>query len=291
MRGVFHVAFVADSDLIQGAVQAMAGLAHDGDAEAVRALLREARARRHRWREERTVRLDEAERHAIEALLGPRSDLGAAPASSPTVVRAAMLADLHLLAGRLAGLRDLSAPQVVLERLRRRIAAVAVALDPSRPLAPEEPSQIGVVERVAGVTIPNLHDWVDALLRASRNPTRPLVGLGREVGVVDLDGSPDHSASSDGWPGIEFTSLGLSGDPSSWMPPRIALPRPLHTGGLVAVGVSGGWATWALAGDAVRPELSGRMVASVRGLAPDEALVSFVCLEDGVDQPWTDPPS
>jgi len=55
--------------------------------------------------------------------------------------------------------------------------------------------------------------------------------------------------------------------------------------------VSGGWATWALAGDAVRPELSDRMTASVRGLAPGEALVSFVCLEDGVDWPWTDPPS
>lgn len=291
MRGAFHVAFIADSDLIQGAVRAMGDLARDDDVEAVGALLGEARVRRQRRREQRTVQLEAAERQTIESLLGAQSELAAALGSSPAVVREAMLTDLRLLAGRLASLRNLPAPQVVLDGLHRRVAAVVVALDPSRPLAPEEPEEVGRVEKAPGVSVPNLHDWLDALLRACRDPSRPLVGLGPEVGAVDLDGSADDPGSSVGWPGIEFTSLGLSPDPRVWMPPRIALPRPLHAGGLVAVGVSGGWATWALAGDAVRPELSDRMTASVRGLAPGEALVSFVCLEDGVDWPWTDPPS
>jgi hypothetical protein len=287
--GAFHLAFVVDAGLVERGVSAMARYESSGDAGALEEVLEAAWRERWRRRAEPTVDLGASRRGELSLLLRGESELVAGLASAPDRVRESAMRDVARLSALLTRFGDLGAPDVVRDGTREQLRIAVAALDPSTELPREPMPEVGSAMTPSGDQVPNLHDWLGHLLASMFVPARALVGLGRELNP-DLAGArsgagifPEERAS-----GIEFTCYGMNPEESIWVSPEILLPRALCASTLVVVGVGGGPASFALAGDVAGEPTHLELASRVRALEPDEALVSFVGVENDVEWPWED---
>jgi hypothetical protein len=162
------------------------------------------------------------------------------------------------------------------------------ALDPASPFpdaqdGPPPP----MIEGPAGEDVVNLHGWLCDLLRVARREGGGLVGLGGAV--ADLRGARALLLDEVAGPvasGIELTMYGIHTRDRRWTWPAVVLPRPLRHRALVVVGVAGGPASFAVAGDVTSVVLDPTLAARVHALVPGEALVSFVAVTNDIEWPW-----
>ena len=269
------MAFIATAELVERAVEAMARYDRDRDRAGLDAVLEAATLVQHQRRADNLAPFEETQRGELARCVGDDAALGAALAAVPDQVRALVLRDLVRHAGLLARVRELSAPPVVQEGMRKQVTAGIASLDPATPLPVEE---VPVpAEDEDGL---NVHDWLHMVLRALR--TGPLVGQGKTIAGAPAGQGvilPATAAS-----GLDFTTYGMSPADPLWT--TAWLPRPLHGDSLVVVGVGGGPGSFARRGDGDR--VQGTLAAPVASLGEGEALVSFVGVDNDVDWPWED---
>ncbi|HUH02962.1 MAG TPA: hypothetical protein VML75_13285 [Kofleriaceae bacterium] len=288
MTGAYHVAFVADAELLERAAAAMASYERDGDSRPLDEVLAAARHARWRHRAQERGILADAARREIERHLGGDAELLAALRAAPAQVRAAAARELAELAPRLARLRVLGVPPIVVQGTRTQVVAMLAALDPASAF-PEQPDRppLPMIEGPAGEDVVNLHGWLCDLLEVARRDGGGLVGLGGAV--ADLGGARalilDEVAGPVA-PGIELTMYGIHARDRRWTWPAVVLPRPLRHRALIVVGVAGGPASFAVAGDVTSAALDPALAARVHALVPGEALVSFVAVTNDIEWPW-----
>lgn len=249
-----HHAFVTEVAWLDDVTQALGAFARGDETSLDPALKRWWKAREERLERSR-VALDDAERRALAS---------AAPEvlAAPSVVRPDALDRVRTLVPRITALVRIHAPPIVLSEQRRLLAAAIDALDPARPFVPAPAPDVARDE----ADQPLLDVWIDTLLRAAV-ALRVDVGLGR---LHELPPAPPRAA----WPGP--TTFAHAPDDAALDPPSLRLPRELTVRGLCVVAASSGPITAAAHGDVIGAPADGRLVRLVHGLAPDEALVSFV---------------
>lgn len=200
------------------------------------------------------ARLDDAERTAL-ATSAPEV------LTAPSVVRPDALERVRTLVPRIAALIRIQAPAIVLAKQQSLLAAAIDALDPARPFVSAPPPDL--VRDEDGQLL--LVAWIDTLLQAAV-VLRADVGLGR---LDELPPAPPRAV----WPGP--TTFAHAPDDATLDPVALRLPRTLTVHGRCVVAESSGPITAAARGETA-PSLDARLVRLVHGLAPDEALVSFV---------------
>lgn len=290
MTGEVHVSFVAPRALIEGAVEAMGRYAGSRDEGALVRSLGEAWSLHQKRRRVQLTDLDGTERRRIERIAGDDPGLVNALGTVPAQVRKAALADVRRHASMLERLRQMAAPQVVQDRARMSLARSIAALDSASPMPVEEAPGLSYAGEADGSRTVNLHDWLEQLLRSalgSGGSDRAIArSLGAELGDPIRRQRPTPSAGGRCWPGIDLTTYGSEPGHPMWRHPRLILPRPLEAGGTVVVGVSGGPATFAVAGDAPASAVGAALAREVRALSPGDSVVSFAALDEGVTAPW-----
>lgn len=202
---------------------------------------------------------------------------------APKVVRRAMV-DAALNGGRrLAPLRRLAAPEVVIGGTLANVERAVAGLDPAGPLPREKRAplvEVGVVDvdPESGV---HTHAWLESVLQHARDPSTLVWS---RVTKVARTKAPRIDLASMR-PGIDTTSFSIEPKPALWCRPDTTLPRILDERRIV-VGEAGGPATYAFAGDAPSKELDAAIAKRVRALGPDDALVAFLWRDDSVDISW-----
>lgn len=233
-------------------------------------VLARARADRHVRRRTTATALDPARRAELDEALAGEPTLAATLGGAPDTVRAWCLGTATRRARQLQALVGLRAPAVVLDGLRRAIAAALTSLDLASPLDDDPPDDD---------PSSSLHVWCDELLRAAR----------RDVLLIPM-ASGDDAAAHDLRlaEGAEHTTLGMWPARAIWLPPEVVLPRALPGDAAIAAGLGGGPPTFALAGDPIDPRVAPALHARFAQLAPGLALASFVWVPNDVELAWDD---
>jgi len=246
-------------------------------AEVLGAVWNEHRARR----EAVTVPFDAERRGALLDALASAPELQGRLAAAPDVVRAAVLTEVGQHSARLAALVRLVAPSVVLGATRAVLGQAIDALDPSHALSSEDPPPVPETDDGDGRVQPNVHAWLELVLEHAREADS--VQVTQHLAAEPDDVAPDPRMR----PGIENTCFGMRPLHAWWMPRAIRLPRQVDQGRIVA-GFAGGPVSWASGDDPVPSGVETHLSRRLSQLRADQALVSFLAMETGVDVPWAD---
>jgi hypothetical protein len=238
-------------------------------------------------------RAHEAQRATVTTLLEPtrRAELAEAMADLPVlraafeavpdVVRAAMLVDVGRCSARRAALVRLSAPAVVIDGTTAALAEAVHGLDPALPYDPAPVPRVPETDLEDGRVRPNLHAWLELVLQHVRE--QGSIEVQGRLAEAPAEGAPDPTMRPD----IESTCFGMRPLRSWWLPRAITLPRQIDHGRTVA-GFAGGPVTWATGDDPAPSGVEAALAQRLAALGPDQALVSFLAMDTGVDVPWAD---
>jgi hypothetical protein len=273
------VALVIDRSLAEAADAAIAASQRGHDRRPLeRALARSGHARSERHERER-AKLDEDVRRALIDAAPERASVLEALEGD---VRKAAVRKAARLAGLLAKLTELRAPDVVRSSTRALLHEAIDRLDPTAPWVPDPLPPLAVIEDDDGARRINLHHYLELMLRAALDETKP-IGTATEIATSGsrVDSLPPPV------PGIESTAYGMQPNDMAWHLEHFILPRGFGPADrVVVVGLGGGPATWAVAGDVPSEMLDERLRDAVHALGPAEALVCFVWCENDVEEAW-----
>lgn len=274
------VSFVVSRSAMEAVEAALALEPHDRGfgplAEVLGAVWTEHRARR----DQVTVPFDAERRFALLDALSSVPELRGRLAAAPDVVRAAMLAEVGRHSARLAALVRLVAPSVVLGATRAVLAQAIDGLDPRNELSFEEPPPVPETDDDGRIS-PNVHAWLELVLEHAREADS--VQVTQHVAAEPAEVTPDKRMR----PGIESTCFGMRPLHAWWMPRAIRLPRQVDQGRIVA-GFAGGPVSWGSGDDPAPSGVETALARRLSQLRADQALVSFLAMETGVDVPWAD---
>lgn len=228
-----------------------------------------------------TTHLDAARRAELVEALADLPELRARLLAAPDEVRAAMLVDVGRYAARRTALSRLSAPAVVLDGTTAALAEAVRALDPAAPFASAPAPAVPEIDLEDGRVRPNLHAWLELVLEHARE--QGSIAVEGRIAEAPAEGAPDPSMRPD----IESTCFGMRPVRAWWLPRAITLPRQIDHGRTV-VGFAGGPVTWATGDDPAPSGVEGTLAQRLAALGPDQALVSFLAMDTGVDVPWAD---